>query len=142
MRVVCPGYHDLIHAVSAPVAAIYRVGSISPGSLLLLASQHFNDKSHRADEYVRMIGSNLDQAVAQCVSAAGALFQPHHQKQLMKAAQFGKNFLQGFSSEAFTNQCQTLRLLNAVRHYKVSTRVENRKLERFAQPKFILLTMF
>ena len=92
---------------------------MSLGSLLLLASQHFSNKSHRADECVRMIGGSLDQAVAQCVAAAGDLFQTQHQKNLMKAAQFGKTFLPGFSSEAFTTQCQTLRLLNAVRHYKV-----------------------
>ena len=56
--------------------------------------QAYNEKSHKADDYIRMIEARLDQAVSQCISAAGALFQPTHQKQLMRAAKFGNSFLQ------------------------------------------------
>jgi hypothetical protein len=34
------------------------------------------------------------QAIAQCIAAAGCLFQALHQKELMRAAKFGNSFLQ------------------------------------------------
>ena len=44
----------------------------------------------------------------------------------MRSAQFGKSFLPsgglgsvGVSADAFANMCKTLRVLNAVRHYRV-----------------------
>jgi hypothetical protein len=36
----------------------------------------------------------LFQAIAQCIAAAGSLFQAVHQKELMRAAKFGNSFLQ------------------------------------------------
>lgn len=63
----------------------------------------------------------LPVAISQCIQAAGALFQPYHQKELMRAAKFGIAFLKaGDSTEAFYKKCTTLKLLNNVRHYKVS----------------------
>jgi hypothetical protein len=122
VRVICQGFHDLLHLVEEPVQEIYRIASMAPGAILLMASQAFNSKSHKADEYMRMISSNIDRAVAQCVSAAGALFQSSHQKELMKAAKFGNAFLSGnggTTSTLFHQQCTTLKVLNAVRHYKL-----------------------
>ncbi len=39
MRVLSRGFHDLIHRVEEPVQEIYKIGSMSPGSILLMASQ-------------------------------------------------------------------------------------------------------
>ena len=61
-----------------------------------------------------------------CIEAAGLLHDPSHQKQLMRAAQFGKSFLPpgglgvgAGSADAFSTMCKTLRVLNAVRNYRV-----------------------
>ena len=119
VRVVSPGWHDLIHRVELAVQEIYRIGSVAPGSILLMASQAFQAKSHKADEYIRMIAGQLVRAVQQCVTAAGNLFQPDCQKELLRAARFGTAFLPaGESSHTFHHQCSTLKLLNSVRHYK------------------------
>ena len=73
--------------------AVYRIGSMEPGAILLMASQAYAAKSHKADEYIRMIGADIEVAVLQCISAAGELFQPHHQKELLRAARLGTAFL-------------------------------------------------
>ena len=39
MRLISSGFHDLIHKVSEPVQEIFKIGSMSPGSILLMASQ-------------------------------------------------------------------------------------------------------
>jgi len=119
VRIISQGFHDFIHKVDTPVQDIFKIASMSPGSILLMASKAFYSKSHKADEYIRMISESLSQAVSQCISAAGGLFQPVHQKELMKAAKFGVSFIPGSNSDGFYQQCSTLKLLNCVRHYKV-----------------------
>jgi len=137
VRLLSRGFHDLIHKVAEPVHQIYKIGSMTPGAILLMASQAFNTKSHKADDYVRMIQARLDQAVSQCIAAAGFLFQPAHQKDLMRAAKFGNSFLQGFASETFYQQCQTLKLLNSVRHYKIGMPLTAAQLTNLSRPVLI-----
>jgi len=134
VRILSQGFHDLIHKVDTPVMEIYRIASMSPGSILLMASQAFSAKSHKADEYIRMISDTLSLAVSQCISAAGSLFQAAHQKELMKAAKFGVAFLSGSSSDSFYQQCSTLKLLNCVRHYKVGLPLTITQLTSLSRP--------
>jgi len=133
VRILSQGFHDLIHKVDTPVQEIYRIASMSPGSILLMASQAFSNKSHKADEYIRMISDTLSLAVSQCISAAGSLFQSNHQKELMKAAKFGVAFLSGCSSDNFYQQCSTLKLLNCVRHYKVGMPLTHHQLSSLSR---------
>lgn len=57
----------------------------------------------------------------QCIQAAGNEWQPGVQKMLLRAAQLGKSFLfDKVDSELFVGMCQTLRILNAVRNYKIA----------------------
>lgn len=140
VRVICQGFHDLIHRVEDPVRDIYRIASMSPGAILLMASQAFTAKSHKADEYIRMISGKVDRAVSQCVAAAGALFQSPHQKELMKAAKFGNAFLSGKgsgTSTLFYQQCTTLKLLNSVRHYKLGIPLTLPQLNALSRPVLI-----
>ena len=101
-------------------------GSVSPGARLRLASEEFDAGSHRANEYIRSIGQDLDLAVTHCIEAAGLVADPVHQKELLRAAQFGKSFASASSrhitaknASAFSDACKILRVLNAMRHYKV-----------------------
>ena len=131
VRIISHGFHDLFHKVDTSLVEIYRIASMSPGSILLLASQALANKSHKADEYIRMIQDRLTVAVAQCISAAGSLFHHHHhhQKELMRAAKFGMAFFKsGSSSDHFYQQCSTLKLLNCLRHYKVGIPLSSAQL--------------
>ncbi|KAG9875241.1 vacuolar protein sorting-associated protein 16, partial [Aureobasidium melanogenum] len=71
----------------------FRLGSTSPASVLLDAAEQLDRKSPKADENIQLIRPNLDEAVDTCIRAAGHEFSVHWQKQLLKAASFGKSVL-------------------------------------------------
>ncbi len=48
-----------------------------------------------------LLSSAFFQAIAQCIAAAGCLFQALHQKELMRAAKFGNSFLQVYNIIVF-----------------------------------------
>ena len=121
----------------AAVLAVYRIGSMEPGAILLMASQAYAAKSHKADEYIRMIGADIELAVLQCISAAGELFQPQHQKELMRAARLGTAFLKGGQSSSFHQQCVSLKLLNSVRHYRIGLPLTLTQLTALTTPVLI-----
>ena len=76
-------------------------------------------KSPKADDNIQLIRSNLDDAIDVCINAAGQEYSVHWQKQLLKAASFGKSVLDLYNSDEFVNICETLRVLNAVRDYRI-----------------------
>jgi len=104
--------------------------SNSPGKNLLKAAEKFDKGSHKANEYIRSLGSGpLAIGIAECIEAAGLLIDPVHQKELARAAQFGKAFAQTTgnagnaagkrNADDFSNVCKNLRVLNALRLYQV-----------------------
>jgi len=138
VRVISRGFHDLFHQVDKTVSEIDRGDTSSAGAILLSASRELAAKSYKADEYIRLIMDKLPVAISQCIQAAGALFQPYHQKELMRAAKFGIAFLKaGDSTEAFYKKCTTLKLLNNVRHYKVGMPLTQVQLEALTIPVLI-----
>jgi hypothetical protein len=113
---------DLVRRLPKTLVQIFAIGSVSPGARLRLATEEFIAGSHRADEYIRGLEDNLNQAVDDCVQAAGLVHEPSYQKTLMKAAQFGKAFCarsSSVSSEKFSQMCKNLRVLNGLREYRV-----------------------
>ena len=76
-------------------------------------------KSPKADDNIQMIRPQLDEAVDTCIKAAAQEYSIHWQKQLLKAASFGKTVLDLYNSDEFVDTCETLRVLNAVRFSEV-----------------------
>lgn len=76
-------------------------------------------RSPKADENLQMIKSSLLDAVSSCIAAAGHEFNVHWQKQLLKAAAFGKTVLDLFDSDDFVSMTQSVRVLNAVRSHEI-----------------------
>lgn len=98
---------------------MFKVGSSSPSAILLDAVDHLERNSAKADEDIRLIRPQLTEAVDGCIAAAGFEWDHYWQKQLLKAASFGKAFLELYNSDRFVDMCRTLRVLNAVRVYTV-----------------------
>ncbi|NWS21878.1 VPS16 protein, partial [Pachyramphus minor] len=100
---------------------IFRIASMAPGALLLEAQKEYEKESQKADEYLREIREQqlLPEAVGQCIEAAGYEHEPQTQKSLLRAASFGKCFLDKFPPESFVRMCQDLRVLNAIRDYQI-----------------------
>lgn len=92
--------------------------SMQPGAMLRQASKEYHRGSQNADEHLRMI-DRKDIAVDQCIRAAGYQFEQSEQKELLRAAAFGKSFLTDYSAKEFMTMCQKLRVLNQIRHYSI-----------------------
>lgn len=116
---------------------VFRLGSNSPASILLDAVDQLEKNSPKADENVQMIRSNLPDAVASCVEAAGQQFNTHWQKQLLKAASFGKSVLDLYSSDDFVDMCEKIRVLNAVRDYRIGLPVSYNQYQYLTAGKLI-----
>ncbi|GIY07057.1 vacuolar protein sorting-associated protein 16 homolog [Caerostris extrusa] len=133
VRIIGNSTHELLQKVPEAVTDVFRIGSLSPSAILLEASNEFRRRSHKADEYIRMIRekNELDEAVQCCLKAAGHEFLPSTQKMLLRAASFGKNFIPDMNPEAFVQMCQTLRVLNAVRASIIGLPITYTQLEFF-----------
>ncbi|NXS68391.1 VPS16 protein, partial [Pandion haliaetus] len=110
------------HPISAEASQeIFKIASMAPGALLLEAQKEYEKESQKADEYLREIKDQklLPEAVSQCIEAAGYEHEPDTQKSLLRAASFGKCFIDKFPSESFVRMCQDLRVLNAIRDYQI-----------------------
>lgn len=77
-------------------------------------------KTAKADEGIRAIKAQLDQAVETCIEAAGYEWDIPMQKRLMRAADLGKTFLDFHDPSTLVRMSQRLRVLNAARHYEVA----------------------
>ena len=110
---------EFLQKVPDPTEEVFRLGSTSSASVLMDSIDLLDQKSPKADENIQRIKANLPDAVETCIRAAGYEFDHNLQKQLMRAASFGKSVLDLYSSDEFVDMCEDLRVINAVRDYRV-----------------------
>ncbi|KAL8929102.1 MAG: hypothetical protein Q9172_000645 [Xanthocarpia lactea] len=137
VRLVTNDVCEFLRKVPDSTEDVFKLGSNSPASVLLDAVDQLEKKSPKADENIRLIRSNLPDAVGTCVQAAGQEFSVHWQKQLLKAASFGKSILDLYSSDDFVDMCETLRILNAVRDYRIGLPLSYDQYRRLTSEKLI-----
>ncbi|KAL9101812.1 MAG: hypothetical protein Q9163_002959 [Psora crenata] len=128
---------EFLQKVHDATEEVFKLGSTSPASVLLDAVGQLEKKSPKADENIQLIRPNLPDAVGACVEAAGQEYDSHWQKQLLKAASFGKSVLDLYSSDDFVDMCEKLRVLNAVRDYKIGLPLTYDQYDRLTQEKLI-----
>lgn len=119
VRLVTNEVCEFLQKVPDAIGEVFKLGSTSPAAILLDSIEQLERKSPKADENVQRIRPNLPEAVDTCVVAAGHETNIHFQKELLKAASFGKSVLTLYNSDDFVEQCERLRVLNAVRAYQV-----------------------
>lgn len=136
---MCPvGLKDFSYLSCADCTEdVFKLGSASPASVLLDAVDQLDKESPRADENIRLIRPNLLDAVGTCIQAAGQEFSVHWQKQLLKAASFGKSILDLYSSDDFVDMCEALRILNAVRDYRIGLPLSHEQYRRLTSGKLV-----
>ena len=105
--------------------------------MLLDSIEQLEKKSPKADENIQHIRQNLPEAVDTCVKAAGQEFSIYWQKQLMKAASFGKSILELYNSDDFVEMGEKLRVLNAVRDYRIGLPISYEQYLRLTPEKLI-----
>lgn len=134
VRVVSEMTHELIQKVPFVVEKIFRINSTAPGSYLVEASRQFQKRSHRADEYIRLVKPDLATAVQDCIEAAAFEFNADVQKMLIRAAQFGKCFLMDPElTHFYVKTCRKLRVLNAVRDPKVAIPLTSEQMSNLTE---------
>ena len=139
IRIIGNTNQEMFQRVSPVVVDIFGIGSISAGALLVEANKEFQRHSHRADEYIRMINerNEMETAVKQCIEAAGYEYGVSTQKLLLRAASFGKCFVPQMEPKSFVQMCQTLRILNAIRHHSIGIPLTYKQLEVLTTPVLI-----
>lgn len=110
---------EFLHKVPDPLEEVFKLGSTSAASVLLDSIELLEKKSPKADENIQRIKATLPEAVETCIRAAGHEFNQYFQKQLLRAASFGKSVLDLYNSDEFVDMCEDLRVLNAVRDYRI-----------------------
>lgn len=119
IRLLTKDVCEFLHKVPDATEEVFKLGSTSPAADLFDSIDLLEKKSPKADEIIQRIKGNLPDAVETCVRAAGHEFDQTLQKQLLKAASFGKSVLDLYSSDEFVDMCEDLRVLNAVRDYRI-----------------------
>lgn len=119
LRIVTAENTELLEFVPDVTERVFNLDSVDPGSLLYAAVEYYDSKDPRADSSIREIFSELPGAVETCVEAAGLEFGTKAQRTLLRAATLGKSFLDGYKPDRFVEMCKTLRVLNAVRDFRV-----------------------
>ncbi|KAK8123458.1 hypothetical protein PG999_003376 [Apiospora kogelbergensis] len=130
VRLITNDVCDFIQRVPDMSEEVFRFGTESPASILLDAVEQLENQSPKADDDIQLIRGNLVEAVDTCVAAAGQEFNIHWQKQLLKAASFGKSVLDIYNSDDFVDMCETLRVLNAVRYYEIGLPLSYEQYQR------------
>jgi len=121
---------DFLQKVPDVTDDVFRYGTESPASVLLDAVQQLEEQSPKADDNIQLIRNSLVEAVDNCVAAAGHEYNVHWQKQLLKAASFGKSVLDIYNSDDFVDMCETLRVLNAVRFFEIGLPLSYEQYQR------------
>ncbi|TMW61934.1 hypothetical protein Poli38472_010997 [Pythium oligandrum] len=140
-RVYRASAHDIVLRVPSCIENIKGVGSTAPAAMLFQAMDSFDAGDAKADEHIRYIQSQhaLEDAIKDCVDAAGHEFEYASQTAFLRAASYGKCFVDssldgsgndddpvGASSstteldtELFVEMCRKIRVLNALRQQNV-----------------------
>ncbi|CAL5336393.1 unnamed protein product [Camellia sinensis] len=143
VRILSNTSMEFLQRVPDSTVSIFKIGSTLPAALLYDALDHFDRRSAKADENLRLIHSSLPEAVEACIDAAGHEFDVSRQRTLLRAASYGQAFSRTspstiglsetcqcdtcvdhlldihFQRDRFQEMCKTLRVLNAVRNYDI-----------------------
>lgn len=130
VRLITNDVCDFLQKVPDVTDEVFRYGTESPASVLLDAVEQLENESPKADDNIQLIRPNLVEAVDTCVAAAGHEFNIHWQKQLLKAASFGKSVLDIYNSDDFVDMCETMRVINAVRYYEIGLPLSYEQYQR------------
>lgn len=137
VRIIGNYEQEFLQKVPAEVEDVFKIGSMKPGTMLLDASKEYHSFSPRVDDYLRAVKDHLHEAVTDCLRAAGHEFDEKKQRDLMRAASFGKSFVQDMRPQVFVDMAHTIRILNNIRNFKIAIPITYEQLQRLTIPVLI-----
>jgi hypothetical protein len=93
----------------------FKIGSTSPSAILLDSIEYLDKHSPKANDLLKIINNQLVLAVDNCIRAANEEFDIYWQKNLLRAANFGKINIDLYDPTEFVQTCNFLRILNIIR---------------------------
>lgn len=103
----------------APLLSLLLPGSSHPSSLLLYAYTLFLSSSPKSSSLLQTLRPDLSLAVLGCLEAASELWEPEQQKFLLKAAVYGRAFLEGEGDSGVVERGKGLKVVNCLRGWEV-----------------------
>ncbi|KAI9671303.1 MAG: hypothetical protein M1831_004212 [Alyxoria varia] len=128
---------EFLQRVPDVIEDIFKLSSTSPAAVLLDALHQMDNRSPKAHENLQLIKDRLPEAIDSCIAAAGHEYDADTQRQLLKAASFGKTSLDIYDSDAFVDMCETVRTLNAVRFYEIGLPLSFDQYERLNPERLV-----
>ena len=127
VRIITSDKSELLQVVPKPLRDVFELGASNPASILYDASLAFYEQRNQvAEEYIRSLkgkvsstSNSLEEAIDTCILAAPHEFEPKYQIELMRASLFGRYFSDYSKANAYVKMCQTIRVLNAIRHIQI-----------------------
>ena len=135
-RIISENSLELIIRVNPSIESIRQIGSTSPAAMLFDALEAFESGDAKADENMRRIVENedLSKAIQTCIEAAENEFDMGSQKAFLKAASYGKWFLNEEDAdrfaESFVDASKKIRVLNCLRNFDVGLPLTNTQYEK------------
>ncbi|XP_031257180.1 protein VACUOLELESS1 [Pistacia vera] len=136
VRILSNTSMEFLQRVPTSTEYIFAIGSTSPAALLYDALDHFDRRSAKADENLRLIRSSLPEAVEACIDAAGHEFDTSRQRTLLRAASYGQAFCR-LVCLAIVLYTFILRVLNAVRDPEIGIPLSIQQYKLLTAPVLI-----
>ncbi|XP_068634091.1 protein VACUOLELESS1 [Aristolochia californica] len=137
VRILSNTSMEFLHRVPDSTVSIFKIGSTEPAALLYDALDHFDRRSAKADENLRLIRASLPKAVEACIDAAGHEFDISRQRTLLRAASYGQAFCSQFKRDLLQEMCKTLRVLNAVHNHEIGIPLSIQQYKLLTAPVLI-----
>lgn len=120
VRIQTKYFNKILRKIPPSYVNIFEALSQKPGALLFSAFDAFEKKEPLQDDEIRNKKAELAIAVTDCIQAAKFEERSEISIQLMKAASYGKSFLQPnqIPNNIIQEVCKNLRVLNQFREYK------------------------
>ncbi|OBA21935.1 hypothetical protein METBIDRAFT_142269 [Metschnikowia bicuspidata var. bicuspidata NRRL YB-4993] len=131
---------EFLARVPAASVRVFLVGSAHPARVLLDCVDKLAHHASKADSGVALLRAEglLVDAVDGCLAAALEEFSPRRQKALLKAASFGKLYVDGgYDADSYVRVVNTLKVLNQLRTPEVALFLSHAQLVALGWPAVV-----
>lgn len=112
LRILSPTGCDMLRRLPYGLNETLGIGSTAPSAILLDCVDLVDRRSVQAEENIRIIKDHLLEAIDDCIRSARNELSAVWQNKLLKAASYGKYYLEAYDSDTFVETCETLRVIN------------------------------
>jgi len=122
---------EFVQRVPKSTEAIYSIGNCDPPAMLCYALERFEKGDVCAQESLRVIKDELEDAVSTCIDAARYEHDPDTVESLLNAAKFGRHFLnEPMDPKPFMETCRNHRICAELRKEPIDVPLTLPQLER------------